>query len=45
MQGDFNKAPNESPRSGGSKNVVPAVSAAIVLGAVAYAIWLFIRHQ
>ena len=45
MQTDFNHAPNESPRSGGSKNVAPAVWAAIVLGAIAYALWFFIRHQ
>jgi hypothetical protein len=43
MQGEFNHAANESPRSGGSKKVAPAVRAAIVVAMVAVAIW-FLAH-
>ena len=39
MKTEFNHAANQSPRSGGSKHVTPAVSAAIVIALVVVAIW------
>jgi hypothetical protein len=39
MQTKFNHAANDSPRSGSSKKIVPAVWAAIVVAMVAGAIW------
>jgi hypothetical protein len=39
MQSEFKHAANDSPRSGSSKNVVPAVWAVIVLAMIAVAIW------
>ncbi|SDO90651.1 hypothetical protein [Afipia sp. GAS231] len=43
MQTEFNHAANDSPRSGSSKLVVPAVWAAIVLTMIAVAIWFGMR--
>ena len=43
MQTQFNHAPNDSPRSGGSKLVTPAVGAVIVLAMIAVAIWFGMR--
>jgi hypothetical protein len=39
MQSEFNHAANDSPRSGSSKKVAPAMWAAIVVAMVAGAIW------
>jgi hypothetical protein len=39
MNQEFNHAANDSPRSGSSKKVTPAVWAAIVVVAIAVAIW------
>jgi hypothetical protein len=43
MKSEFNHAANDSPRSGSTKRVAPAVWAAIVLAIVAIAIWFAIR--
>ncbi len=43
MQSEFNHAANDSPRSGSSKRVAPAVWAVIVLAVIAAAIWLGMR--
>lgn len=43
MQTEFNHAANESPRSGSSKRVVPALWAGIVLAIIAAAIWFGMR--
>ncbi|HZC98034.1 MAG TPA: hypothetical protein VE267_18280 [Bradyrhizobium sp.] len=43
MKTEFNHAANESPRSGGSKRVAPAVWAAIVVAMIVVAIWFAIR--
>jgi hypothetical protein len=43
MQTEFNHAANDSPRSGSSKQVVPAVWAVIVLAMIAVAIWFGMR--
>jgi hypothetical protein len=40
MKTEFNHAANDSPRSGGSRNVSPFVGAAIVIAIIAVAIWL-----
>ena len=40
MRTEFNHAANDSPRSGSNKKISPIVFAAIVLVAVAVAIWL-----
>jgi hypothetical protein len=39
MNQEFNQAANDSPRSGSSKRVTPAVWAAIVVVIVATTIW------
>ncbi len=39
MDSEFNHAENQSPRSGGSKKVTPAVWAAVLIAIVAVAIW------
>jgi hypothetical protein len=44
MQTEFNHAANDSPRSGSSKKVTPALWAAIVIVMVAVAIW-FSTHM
>jgi hypothetical protein len=43
MQTEFNHAANDSPRSGSSKRVVPAVWAVIVLAMITVAIWFGMR--
>jgi len=43
MHTKFNHAANDSPRSGGSKHVVPMVWAVIVLAMIAVAIWFGMR--
>jgi hypothetical protein len=43
MNGEFDHAANDSPRSGSSKQVTPAVWGAIVLAIVALAIWFAIK--
>ena len=43
MQGKFNHAANDSPRSGSSKKVTPIVWAVIVTAMVALAIWFGTR--
>ena len=43
MQTEFNHAANDSPRSGSSKRVAPAVWAVIVLAMIAVAIWFGMR--
>ena len=40
MDGEFNHAANQSPRSAGLKNVTPAAWVAIVIAIVAATIWL-----
>jgi hypothetical protein len=39
MEGEFNHAANDSPRSGSSKQVTPLVWCAIMIVVVAIAIW------
>ena len=39
MDREFNRAANQSPRSGSSKKVTPVVWAAILIAVVAVAIW------
>jgi hypothetical protein len=39
MKTEFNHAANDSPRSGSSKKVTPAVRAVIVVAIIAVAIW------
>jgi hypothetical protein len=43
MQREFNHAANDSPRSGGSKQLVPAVWAAVVLAMIVVALWFGMR--
>ncbi len=43
MPSEFNQADNESPRSGASKKVTPAVWGVIVIAMIAIAIW-FTTH-
>jgi hypothetical protein len=43
MNTEFNHAANDSPRSGSSKQVVPAVWAGIVLAVIAVAVWFGLR--
>jgi hypothetical protein len=43
MKTEFNRAANDSPRSGGTKRVTPAVWGAIVVAIVVVAIW-FTMH-
>jgi hypothetical protein len=43
MRTEFNHAANDSPRSGSSKQVVPAVWAVLVLAVIAVAIWFGLR--
>jgi hypothetical protein len=43
MNQEFNHAANDSPRSGGSKQVTPVVWAVVVAAIVAAAIWLAIK--
>ena len=43
MNREFNHTANDSPRSGSSKQVTPAVWAVIVLTIVAMAIWLAVK--
>jgi len=43
MKTEFNHAANDSPRSGSTKRVTPAVWGMIVLAIVAVAIWLAIK--
>jgi hypothetical protein len=40
MSQEFNRAANDSPRSGSSKQVTPVVWCAAVVAAVAVATWL-----
>ena len=40
MKNEFNHAANDSPRSGSNKKVIPIASGAILLVAVALALWL-----
>lgn len=43
MVSPFNRAENDSPRSGSSKRVTPAVWAAIVVAMVVVAIWFAMK--
>ena len=43
MQSEFNHAANDSPRSGSSKKVTPAIWAAIVAVMIVAALWFGIR--
>ena len=43
MDQEFNRAPNDSPRSGGSKKVTPLMWAVIVMAFVAIAVWFAMR--
>jgi hypothetical protein len=43
MKSEFNHAANDSPRSGGSKKVAPAVWAVVVVAIVIAAIWFATR--
>jgi hypothetical protein len=43
MSSEFDRAANDSPRSGGSKQVTPWVWAAIVVAIVAIIIWFAIK--
>jgi hypothetical protein len=43
MRTEFNHTANDSPRSGSTKRVAPAVWAAIVLTAVVVTVWFLIR--
>jgi hypothetical protein len=43
MNSEFNHAANDSPRSGSSKQVVPAVWGTIILAIVAITIWFAIK--
>jgi hypothetical protein len=43
MDDRYNHAPNDSPRSGGSKKGMPVVWSAIVVVVVALAIWFTMR--
>jgi hypothetical protein len=43
MKSEFNHAANDSPRSGSSKHVTPAVWAVVVVAIVIAAIWLATR--
>ena len=43
MQGEFDHAANDSPRSGGSKKVTPIVGAVIVAAMIVVAIWFGVR--
>jgi hypothetical protein len=43
MDDQFNRAPNDSPRSGSSKKVTPVVWGVIVVVLVALAIWFTMR--
>jgi hypothetical protein len=43
MNREFNHAANDSPRSGSSKQVTPAVWAAIVVALIAIAIWFAVQ--
>jgi hypothetical protein len=43
MKSEFNHGANDSPRSGGSKKVTPAVWAVVVVAIVIAAIWFATR--
>jgi len=43
MNEEFKHAANDSPRSGSSKHVTPAVGGMIVVAIVAIAIWLAMK--
>jgi hypothetical protein len=43
MDQEFNHAANDSPRSGSSKQMMPAVWGTIVVAIVAMAIWFAMR--
>jgi hypothetical protein len=43
MKSEFNRAANDSPRSGSSKQVTPVVWCVIVVAIIAIAIWLVMR--
>jgi hypothetical protein len=43
MKSEFNHAANDSPRSGSSKKVTPAVWAVVVVAIVIAAIWFAMR--
>jgi hypothetical protein len=43
MNREFDHAANDSPRSGGSKQVTPRVWAAVVVAIVAIIIWFAIK--
>jgi hypothetical protein len=43
MDQEFNRAANDSPRSGSSKRLTPVVWAAIVVAIVAIAIWFAVK--
>jgi hypothetical protein len=42
MNGEFDHAANDSPRSGSSKRVTPAVWGAIVVAVIIVAVWFMI---
>jgi hypothetical protein len=44
MNQDFKHAPNDSPRSGSSKQVTPVVWGVIVAALVAIAIWFAMKQ-
>ena len=43
MKSEFNHAANDSPRSGSSKKVTPAIWAVIVIMMIAAGIWFGVR--
>jgi hypothetical protein len=43
MKSKFNHAPNDSPRSGSSKQVAPLVWCAIVAAIIIVAVWFAMR--
>ena len=45
MKTEFNHATNESPRSGGSKQVTPVVWVAILVAIVVVAVWCMRDHR
>jgi len=44
MEDRYNHAPNDSPRSGSSKKMMPAVWGAIVFVVVLLAIWFTLKN-
>ena len=43
MSGEFDRAANDSPRSGSSKRATPVLWGAIIMAIVALAVWFAIR--